>query len=350
MSATSTRGPLGTARPLSLAALDAAISETIGKPVRADRLARDDRVFRWVVRRAIAEGSLRFRTTYAEAAAGAGYAVPRLNCRANCREARQLRVSTVYRALSSLQAAGLVRFHGVKREDGRWRCLSVGLTPAAIGPHAPFGRSRRRPTRCPGGRISFLRRSGTSPSVATAKDRPKGVGPSAHARKGPPEAVTEGGGAFLAAAASPLERQPGPREPRPFPHEHFDLRVDERIVLLVELFEAEFGIPARWSYRDKRRQEQLVRALDRFDRFTGPHGDRWGWSADGRRRRPGAGLRHAEAVIRRWGHNRRLGNRGAGKVRSFAYFVPKLVQESKKRRRTWRAARGLEVWGPIEEE
>ena len=117
------RGPLGTARPLSLAALDAAISETIGRPVRADRLARDDRVFRWVVRRVIVEGSLRFRTTYAEAAAGAGYPVPRLTCRANRREARQLRVSTVYRALCSLQAAGLVRFRGLKRANGQWRCL-----------------------------------------------------------------------------------------------------------------------------------------------------------------------------------------------------------------------------------
>ncbi len=143
--ATSARGPLGRARPLSIAALDAAISETIGKPVRADRLARDDRVYRWIVRRAIAAGSRRFNTTYAEAAAGAGYEVPRLNCRANRRQARAQRVSTVYRALRSLQAAGIVRFHGVRRENGQWRCLSVGLTPAGFGPLAPFGRSAPRP-------------------------------------------------------------------------------------------------------------------------------------------------------------------------------------------------------------
>ena len=80
------------------------------------------------MRRAIAEGSTRFNCTYAEAAAGAGYDVPRLNCRANRKEARHQRVSTVYRALSSLAGAGLVRFRGVKREDGRWRCLSVILT------------------------------------------------------------------------------------------------------------------------------------------------------------------------------------------------------------------------------
>jgi hypothetical protein len=342
------RGPLGTARPLSLAALDAAISETIGRPVRADRLARDDRVYRWIVRRVIAEGSLRFRCTYAEAAAGAGYAVPRLNCRANRKEARQLRVSTVYRALCSLRSAGLLRFGGLKRENGQWRCLSIALSPAAYGPYAPFGRSRRRPTRCPGPRISFLRRNGTSPPVAKAKNRHSERGRTRARAREPDEEATRSESAFHRAAFAAVQPEAEAPGPRPWPHEVFDLRVDERVVRLCELFEAEFGIPARFVYA--KHAEPLTRILDRFDRFTGEGDDRWGWLADGRRRRPGAGLRHAEQLVRRWGRLARLGNQRAAKVRSLAYFLPKLDQESKKRRRTWRARYGLETWGPIEED
>ena len=191
------RGPFGTARPLSLAAIDAAITETIGRPVRADRLARDDRVYRWICRRAIGEGSLRFHTTYAEAAAGAGYSVPRLNCRKNRRRARSQRVSTVYRALCSLQSAGLVRFHGVKRSNGQWRCLSVGLTPAGYGLAGAYGRSRRGPKRGPGGRISFSGQSGTSPPVATAKNRPRGRVERPRTRARAPARRGWGGGGLL---------------------------------------------------------------------------------------------------------------------------------------------------------
>jgi hypothetical protein len=142
------RGCFGSTRPLSIAALDAAISATIEKPVRRDRLARDDRVYRWICRRAIAEGGFTFNTTYAEAAAGAGYEVPRLNTRANRRQARHLRVSTVYRALSSLAAAHLITFEGKKRENGQWRCLTITLLPAGRGA-PPAGRSRRAPKRRP---------------------------------------------------------------------------------------------------------------------------------------------------------------------------------------------------------
>lgn len=347
MPALSSRGPFGNARPLSLAAIDAAISETIGKPVRADRLARDDGVYRWIVRRAIAEGSLRFNTTYAEAAAGAGYAVPRLNCRPNRRRARQQRVSTVYRALCSLQAAGLVRFHGVKRPNGQWRCLSVGLTPAAFGAGAPFGRSRRAPRRGPDRRIRFLRRSGTSPEVAIAKNRSEERRTTRAREKPPDEQRSEESNAFLAAALAGDEADPDPSGAGPWPEDFFDLRSDQRIVELVDLFESEFGIPAKFSHRDYAEQLRLI--LDRFDRFTGAVGDRGGWTADGRRWRAGAGLREAKALIRRWAKMRSLGNRRAVKVRSLAYFLPKLDQMSKKRRRTWRAREGLEVWGPTEE-
>lgn len=313
--------------------------------MRADRLARDDRVFRWVCRRAIAEGQLRFNTTYAEAAAGSGYPVPRLNCRANRRRAREQRVSTVYRALCSLQAAGLVRFRGVKRDNGQWRCLSICLTPAAYGSCAPFGRSRRVPTRRPGRRIRFLRRNGTSPEVATAKNRSE-KRRTTRARGRPPDKQgTEEGNAFLAAAQAPSRDFSDPPGASPWPEDFFDLRSDERVVILVDLFESEFGIPAKFSYRDYAEQLQLI--LDRFDRFTGRAGDRGGWWTG--RWRPGAGLREASALIRHWGKMRRLGNRRAVKVRSLAYFLPKLDQLSKKRRRTWRAREGLEVWGPIEE-
>lgn len=329
------RGPLGKARPLSLAALDAAISETIGKPVRRDRLARDDRLYRWVVRRAIAEGSLRFRTTYAEAAAGAGYRVPRLNSRPNRRRAREQRQSTVYRALSSLEAAGLVRFHGVKRANGQWRCLSVGLTPAAFGPRPPFGRSRRAPRRRPDGRISFSRRNGSSPPVATAKNRSRGVDVRARARGRPPEAGEEAVSAFLAAALASRQTPADPSAPRPWPKERFDLR-RERSVILVEAFERAFGIPAQFSY--ERHGPELERILDRFDRFTGPVGDRYGYTADGRRRRAGAGLRHAVALVEQRGRLYRTGNQRLQRVRSLAYFLPKLDQQSKRRRREWRKA------------
>jgi hypothetical protein len=322
--------------------------------VRADRLARDDNVYRWICRRAIAEGSLRFNTTYAEAAAGAGYAVPRLNCRPNRRRARQQRVSTVYRALCSLQAAGLVRFHGVKRANGQWRCLRVGLTPAALGADAPFGRSRRAPTRGPDRRIRFSRRSGTSPEVAIAKNRSRAVDVRAHAREGPRTAARESQGddppspgGFLAAALVPTETPSDPSAPRPWPNELWDLR-EQEAVELVELFEAAFGIPAQFSY--EKRGPWLRRILDRFDRYAEQPGDRTGYTADGRRWRHGAGFRAAAELIRQRGALYRTGNRRLQKVRSLAYFLPLLDQISKKERRTRRAREGREVWGPTKEE
>lgn len=334
------RGPFGNLRPLSLAALDAAITETIGKPVRADRLARDDRVYRWIVRRAIAEGSLRFRTTYAECAAGAGYEVPRLNCRANRKEARRMRVSTVYRALSSLEAAGLVRFRGEKREDGRWRCLSVGLTPAAYGPCPPFGRSRRRPERRPSGRIRFLRRNGTSPPVETSKNATEVRRPTRACAREPDEEAPREAGSFLAAALAPPipEERSDPR--RPWPLERFDVAHQEAVEL-VELFEEEFGRDAKFSFKDH--GPVLERILARFDRFTGPCGDRSGYTLSGRRRR-GAGWREAEALIRRWGRLSRVGrpDGAPARVQSLAYFLPKLDQLSKRRRREWKFTYGKE--------
>lgn len=344
-----TRGPLGNARPLSLAALDAAISETIGRPVRADRLARDDRVYRWVVRRAIAEGSLRFNCTYAEAAAGAGYPVPRLNCRANRREARHMRVSTVYRALSSLKAAGLVRFHGVKREDGRWRCLSVGLTPAAFGPLAPFGRSRRGPHRRPHGRISFVRRNGTSPPVVTTKNRSEERGRTRARAREPDEGAGGGESAFaralLAASQASVQPEDPPDAPRPWPNERFDL-VDAELVEAAELFEELFHVKARFSFtRRADHGPRLRRILDRFDRFAGwrPEVVALGiGGGDQRGRREG--MRRLRALLERQARYRRLGNPRARAPQSLAYFLPRLDQESKAARAAWRKANGHPTW------
>lgn len=274
----------------------------------------------------MAEGTLRFRCTYAQAASGAGYPVPRLNTRANCREARNLRVSTVYRALRSLESAGLVRFHGVKRSDGRWRCLSVGLTPAGYGHAHVFGRSRRSPTRGPGGRISFLRRNGTSPPVAIAKNRPRGVGVPASARAGPPTAAGEERGSFLAVALAAAQPDTEAPARRPWPNERFDVP-DPELVELVELFEEAFDCPAKFSF--ERHGPGLRRALDRFERFTG---------TSGHTRR--AGYAEAAKLIRRWGRLARTGNRRASKVNSLAYFVPKLDQLSKRRRREWKRTYG----------
>ena len=263
--------------------------------------------------------------------------MPRLNCRDNRRRARQQRVSTVYRALSSLEAAGLVRFRGVKRENGQWRCLSIGLTPAGYGAAGAFGRSRRGPVRCPGNRISFSGRSGTSPPVATAKNRSESVGVRAHAREGPPEGAGGGGGAFLAvalAAAKPETAAPGRR---PWPNERFDL-LDAEVVDLVELFEQEFGwLDARFSYQ--KHGPILRRILDRFDRYADP--------VDGFGTR--VGYRRAAKLFRQRGALYRTGNRKLAKVKSMAYFLPILDQQSKKARREWKARHGVNVWGPTKE-
>jgi hypothetical protein len=301
--------------PLSLGALDAVISASIGKPVRRDRLARDDRVYRWAVRRAKKEGGCFFRTTYAEAARGAGYDVPRLTGRANCKRAREQRVSTIYRALRSLELAGLLRFQGVKRENGQWRCLSVSLTDAAFGPCPPCGRSPRRPRRGPGGRISFSGKSGTSPSVPpSAVTADKRVPVRARGREG-------------SAVPTQARRTRGDPERREapgasWPLERFDV-AHESAVVLCEEFEAAFGRPANFSFR--RHGERLARILARFDRFSGLCG------------KDGAGLEEARAIVRAVGEESRCRTRGveAG-IASLAYFLPILDEASKGRRRWWK--------------
>ena len=106
-------------RPLSLETVKEALEADIGKTVRRDRLERDDRAYRWCIRKAFAEGNP-FKASISQAARGMGYPsngdpdddFVRWN-------------SSVHRALNSLQSAGLIQWGGVKRPDGRWHCIEV---------------------------------------------------------------------------------------------------------------------------------------------------------------------------------------------------------------------------------
>jgi hypothetical protein len=300
-------------RPLSLAALDAAITETTGKPPRRDRLARDDRVFRWVIRRAEREGDC-FRTTYAEAAKGAGYDVEALTCRAARQRAKQRRVSTIRRALDSLQAAGLIDFRGAKKENGQWRCLEIRVRSAARGT-PPCGRSARSPRRRPGWRVSFSGKSGYSPAVEPAVLEDQKRVP-ARARAPKP------------GAAKPQARRTrgrGRYEPRgdDWPLEPFEVRHQEAVEL-CDAFEAAFDRPARFSFA--RHLAYLERIFARFDRYTG-------LSAGHTR---GAGLAEAMAIIADIGEEARWNVGRAAKINSLAYFLPILDEASKGRRRWWK--------------
>lgn len=305
------RGCFGGAKPLSLAAIDAAIEATIGKAPRRDRLARDDRVYRWVVRRCITEGGMHFRTTYAEAARGAGYNVPRLKGRAARREARHRRVSTIYRALNSLRAAGLVEFQGVKRRNGQWRCLEVRLLPAGRrGWHPPAGESQRRPRRCRlTRRILFSRGSGTSPAVVPRTNSPSNRVGLARARARAPGGGSEGARAGPAPATRTNEDRYAPwRE------------TDAELVELCELFERCYGRSARFSFR--RHGPILGRALARIDRY---------WRGG----TPGAGVDEARALIEASAAFDMAVN-SPSNPQSLAYFVPIIDEISKDRRRWWR--------------
>lgn len=317
--------------------------------MRRDRLARDDRVYRWICRRAIAEGSFTFNTTYAEAAAGARYSVPRLNTRANRRQARHVRVSTVYRALSSLAAAHLITFEGKKRENGQWRCLTITLLPAGRGT-APAGRSQRRPKRCPGGRVRFLSQSGTSPAVVLSDKLLKKRQPArGRARAGP--ILGDGNVRELAEATiagklgretiralirASLDQADGGPTPTPWPNERFDVHHQE-LVDVAEAFEATFGRPARFSFaRNERHGAELARILRRIDRYSGT-----GW-------RRGAGVKLLCGWFREIAAQKPYNP--FPDVQSLAYFLPIFDELSKEIRRRWKlveAPKWGEATGPI---
>lgn len=322
--------------PLSIAALDAAITETIGKPVRRDRLARDDRVYRWVCRRAAAAGSTTFNTTYAEAAAGSGYDVPRLNCRENRRQARHMRVSTVYRALSSLAGAGVLRFQGKKQPNGQWRCLTITLLPAGMGT-PPVGRSRRRPRRRPCGRVSFSGQSGTSPAVAPSGANRSTALACARARERPPDGEARRSRSTIRSEIAWSLAGDDPSLA--------DAEADRRYtrhargvggfeaVELCETFEDAFGKPSKFAF--DRHLPRLERILARLDRYTG--GRRGYEDAQGH------GLQEARMIVREAGREARAGVGWAAKIDSLAYFLPLLDEISKGRRRLWKATKA-EPW------
>ena len=340
-------------RPLSLAALDAAISESIGHPVRRDRLERDDRVFRWIIRRAEREGDC-FRTTYAEAALGSGYDVDRLVDRAARKAAKRRRVSTIRRALESLAGAALIEYSGVQKENGQWRCLEVRVRRYARGT-PPCGRStrvRRRssvpdarrahhrgqaPTRARTSvhRIFFSGQSGYSPAVGPADQTTTKRGPM-RARAWAPDRDGAPGAHPAPRIRGSRWRKSVERRGDDWPIELFERRHQE-LVELCDLFEAAFERPARFSFR--RHGEQLTRILARFDRFAG-----LGENS------PGTGFREAARIIEADGEEARGHSRGLvvsgfdnrrgrprySEIATLAYFIPVLDEMSKDRRRHWK--------------
>lgn len=324
----------GTSRPLSLAGLDSALSETIGRPVRRDRLARDDRIYRWICRRAIAEGSLAFNTTYAEAAAGAGYDVPRLNCRQNRKEARHRRVSTVYRALSSLAGAGILRFAGTHKENGQWRCLRIELLPAGHG-QPPAGRSRRRPRRRPGCKIAFCDKSGTSPAVVPGGTNSTTALACARARERPPDGEARRKRSSIRSIIAQTFARDDPaileaERDRRYNRHRSGIGRSEAVEL-CEAFEDAFSKPSKFSFERPEHLGRLERILARLDRYI-----------DGRRgyeQCSGAGLREARRFVESVGKEAQAGVGWASQIDSLAYFLPVLDEISKGRRRLWKATK-----------
>jgi len=349
----------GADKPLSLQALDAAISESIGGPVRRDRLERDDRVFRWIVRRAEREGDC-FRTTYAEAAKGAGYDVDPLVDRAARKAAKRRRVSTIRRAFDSLAGAALIEVSGIQKENGQWRCLEIrvrryarGTPPCGVSQRvrrvstarrvAPAGTRRSmpnaRPARARGQvpsraresvhRIFFSGRSGYSPAVGPTDQTATQRGPTRARARAPVRERAPGARSASRIRGSNLRRLLE-RRGDDWPVELFELR-HPQLVELVDAFEAAFDRPARFSFEDY--AEKTDRSLRRFDRFAGRGA-----------LNEGTGVREITRVIEALGAEQ-LGSRDGRianpngtrtEIVSLAYFVPILDEMSKDRRRHWK--------------
>jgi hypothetical protein len=284
-------------------------------------------VYRWIVRRSYAEGQFTWRTTYAEAAAGAGYEVPRLNCRENRKQARQMRVSTVYRALCSLRGAGIIEFGGFKRPNGQWRCLRIRLLPKGRGEVAAEP-SPRRPVRCPGKRIFFDAPKwhvspvgGKSRGFTAVTTRPRArVGRAPPVEQQHREEVRRAIRESLAGA-----RRASPPNPA-------DVRPGEELAALCAAFRAAFGCSPKFGVERDRHGGRLLRILARLDRFHDPKIEPWG--------EEGPGLELALRLIRDCGDAARHRLGGWGEVESLAYFLPILHEIARRRRRRWRAVRG----------
>lgn len=340
----SRRGPRP--KPLTIAELHEALQATTERTLRRDRLERDERGYRWVMRKAFAEG-LCFRSSIAQAARGMGY-----ESHGNRHQDFYRWESSVRRTLDSLQAAGLLQWGGVKREDGRWHCIEVRVldqptsspTGRSCGPRRPLRRplgtlegDRRRPHRAASSarRVFFAKHevvsplrgvgfpSETQPLDSWSRARARPVATAAPAST-PAAAEQEGGSAAASARQSPGEQQqvaargaPAPRRSvvRSAARASLEARFAELFAPLLRPLGATPAAPGRvWA-------ERLERALGRLDRYAN-----FGAGADG------AGLSfalaHMEADVEevRWSRRRKV-------PRSVAYYVPLLEEVSKQWRR-----------------
>ncbi len=109
-------------QPLSLELVAEALQRTTHRTIRRDRLERDDRAYRWCIRKAFAEGSRTFKATITQAARGMGY-----ESSGDRHDDFRRWNSTVHRALNSLEAAGLLQWGGVKRPNGQWQCIEIHM-------------------------------------------------------------------------------------------------------------------------------------------------------------------------------------------------------------------------------
>jgi hypothetical protein len=112
--------------PLSLEEVAEALQTTRDRTLRRDCLESRDRAYRWCVRKCKAEGP-RFRSTLMQAAKGMGYELTD-DDEQNFRSW----VSSVRRCMDDLKAAGLIQsWGGVKRSNGKWRCIEVCMPSEA---------------------------------------------------------------------------------------------------------------------------------------------------------------------------------------------------------------------------
>lgn len=106
--------------PLPLEEVADRLQATRPRTLRRDCLESRDRAYRWCVRRCFAEGPC-FRSTLTQAAKGMGYPLTD-----DDEQNFNSFAKSVRRCLDDLRAAGLIQsWGGVKRSDGRWRCIEV---------------------------------------------------------------------------------------------------------------------------------------------------------------------------------------------------------------------------------
>lgn len=303
----------GRVRILSLTELDGRLADELGKPPRRDRLERADRGYRWVVRKMMVEGPT-FDTSYAQIAAGLGYSVSG----DRKRDFRRFH-SRVERTLGDLALLGLIRWGGVKRPNGAWRCLRITV----LDPDDDKDGERSiTAAKCQPGR----RRRGTRhPRRVPVRQAARNAGEVHRPYRAPAQARRI---FFGPEVGSPLEGSPtGNRErglrAREGPGSELSPWIRQVRERVAERFRSLFGEPrlsATWAVR-------LARALRRLDRY-----------ADFGAGRSGAGAELLEQLLEArheelaYGGFTELGEPLA-RPRSLAYFAPEADEISKDWRR-----------------